>query len=289
MSNVNWPPSLVEDIARGRCILFLGAGVSASAKTDEPENKRPKSWGEFLEFINNEYIHGTNEKEFIKNLIDSKQYLFALQCIRNDIDDGTYHHIIEQEFSTPDYKPSRVHEIISNIDPKIIITTNFDFIYEKAVPRQAITTVVYNNCKNYCDAIRSNKRVLVYAHGNVDNIGDIVFSKEKYFMAKRDYPEFYSITQALFMTNTVLFIGCGMNDPDISLLLENVYIRTSSSKPHYNITLEGVHESLKKDWKKSYNIETIEYGPSYDDLADELEVLYDLVEAYKNSYGLGKI
>jgi len=289
MSKINWPPSLVEDIARGRCVLFLGAGVSASSKTDPPENKSPKPWSEFLSFINNTYITNNHEKEYIENLIESKQFLFALQCIYSNIDKGTYHHIIEQEFSLPDYKPSRVHEYISEIDPKVLITTNFDFIYEKLVPRQAITTVVYNNCGNYSDAIRSNKRVLVYAHGNVDSIGDIVFTKENYFTAKRDYPEFYSITQALFMTNTVLFIGCGMNDPDISLLLENVYIRTSSTKPHYNITLEGVHKSLKDDWKKSYNIETLEYGPSHDDLAGELEELYNQIESYKNSYGIGKI
>lgn len=289
MCKISWPPSLIEDIARGRCIFFLGAGVSASSKTDPPNSKSPMDWGSFLAYINNTYISNPSENAYIKDLIDSKQYLFALQCIHSDVDKGTYHHIIEQEFSVPDYKPSKVHEYISEIDPKIIITTNFDFIYEKYVPRQAITTVVYNNCNNYCDAIRSNKRVLVYAHGNVDNIGGIVFTKEDYYNAKRNHPEFYSITQALFMTNTVLFIGCGLNDPDINLLLENVYIRTSATKPHYNVTLEGVHKTIKEYWKKSYNIETLEYGPKYENLADELKELYDEVEAYKASYGIGKI
>lgn len=289
MRKINWPTPLVEDIARGRCIFFLGAGVSASAKTDSPESRSPRDWKKFLKYINDEYIVDQNEKDYINNLIESKQYLLALQCVYDTVDAGTYRHIIEQEFSVPDYKPSKVHELISDIDPKITITTNFDLIYEKSIPRQAVTTVVYNNCTNYCDAIRSNKRVLVYAHGNVDNIREIVFTKEKYFTAKRDYPEFYSITQALFMTNTVLFIGCGLNDPDINLLLENVYIRTSSLKPHYNVTLEGVHASVKKDWKNSYNIETLEYGPSYDDLISELEELKELVDGTKNSLGLGKV
>lgn len=289
MSRISWPPSLVEDIARGRCVIFLGAGVSSSAKTDPPENRSPRIWGKFLEDINNQFINNPDEKAYIKDLIISKQYLSALQCIYNDIDTGTYHHIIEQEFSAPDYKPSKVHELIFEIDPKIIITTNFDFIYEKTVPRQARTTVVYNNCSNYSDAIRSNKRVIVYAHGNVDNIGEVVFTKENYYNAKRKYPEFYSITQALFMTNTVLFIGCGLNDPDINLMLENVYIRTSSTKPHYNITLEGVHESLIKDWKSSYNIETLQYGPTYDDLEVELYELNNQVLNYRADHGIGKL
>jgi len=30
--------------------------------------------------------------------------------------------------------------------------------------------------------------------------------------------------KALFLTNTVLFIGCGLNDPDVVLLLEDVKI-----------------------------------------------------------------
>lgn len=289
MNKINWPPSLVEDIARGRCIFFLGSGVSASAKTPAPENRKPKIWKDFLESINNQYIKDSSDRSFINNLIINKQFLLALQCIYDLIDSGTYHHIIEEEFSYPDYQPSKVHELIYDIDPKIIITTNFDFIYEKVVPRQAITKVIYNNCNNYSDAIRSNKRVLVYAHGNVDNIGDIVFTKDRYFTAKREHPEFYSITQALFMTNTVLFLGCGLSDPDINLLLENVYIRTSSTKSHYNVTLEGIHQSIKRDWKSSYNIDTLEYGPTHNDLIQELEELKSLVESYKTSYGLGKI
>lgn len=287
--SIQWPPSLIEDIARGRCIFFLGAGVSASAETPAPERRKPKTWGEFLSSINNRFINDVSEKNFINNIIDQKQFLLALQCIYDLVDKGTYHHIIEEEFSNPDYQPSKVHELIYDIDPKIVITTNFDFIYEKTIPRQAFTKVIYNNCNNYSDAIRSNKRVLVYAHGNVDSIGDIVFTKEQYFNAKRAYPEFFSITQGLFMTNTVLFLGCGLNDPDINLLLENVYIRTSSTKPHYNITLEGVHNSVKRDWKCSYNIETLEYGPTYDDLIGELQELKNVVESYKNSYGIGKI
>lgn len=288
MSKIYWPPSLIEDIARGRCIFFLGSGVSASTNSEDPVPRSPKTWEDFLTSVNNTYIRDP-DKDFIAKLIDEKRFLLALQCIYDLIDSGTYHHIISEEFSTPDYQPSRVHELISEIDPKIIITTNFDKIYEKAVPVQAITKVIYDSCGNFSDAIKSNKRVLIYAHGYIDNIGGIVFTKEKYFKAKRDNPEFYSIMQALFMTNTILFIGCGFNDPDINLLLENAYIRTSSTKSHYNVTLEGVHPSIKKDWKSSYNIDTLEYGPTHDDLILELEKLKVSVESYKSSCGIGKI
>lgn len=43
---IDWPERLVEDIARRRCVLFLGSGVSANSVNKEGE--RPKTWTEVL-------------------------------------------------------------------------------------------------------------------------------------------------------------------------------------------------------------------------------------------------
>lgn len=72
MSRINWPPSLIEDIARSRCIFFLGAGVSAGAKTLDPVPKRPKTWDNFLTSINDSFITDPSDKGFIARLIEEK-------------------------------------------------------------------------------------------------------------------------------------------------------------------------------------------------------------------------
>lgn len=44
---INWPEKLIEDIARRRCVLFLGSGVSANSINEA--NDRPKTWTAVLE------------------------------------------------------------------------------------------------------------------------------------------------------------------------------------------------------------------------------------------------
>ena len=43
---INWPQVLVDDIARRKCVIFLGAGVSKNSRNHE--GRIPKNWLEFL-------------------------------------------------------------------------------------------------------------------------------------------------------------------------------------------------------------------------------------------------
>ena len=45
MSDI-WPDNLVEELAYRRCLIFLGSGISATAKNDAGES--PDTWGAFL-------------------------------------------------------------------------------------------------------------------------------------------------------------------------------------------------------------------------------------------------
>ena len=43
---IDWKDSIVNDIAKRRCVLFLGSGVSANCVNDAGE--RPKTWSAVL-------------------------------------------------------------------------------------------------------------------------------------------------------------------------------------------------------------------------------------------------
>lgn len=46
---INWPEDVVEDIARRRCVLYLGSGVSANSVNEKGET--PATWGDFLNSV----------------------------------------------------------------------------------------------------------------------------------------------------------------------------------------------------------------------------------------------
>jgi NAD-dependent SIR2 family protein deacetylase len=274
---IDWPSSLIKEIARRRCILFLGAGVSATSKTSD--GTRPKDWESFL-IEANKLVKKQDKKDQIFDLIQKRNYLLALQAIVNSATPSDYHEFLNENFNNPKFEPSKIHEIIFGLDARIVITTNFDKIYDNYCVQQSSIgfKIITYDSGSIVDEIRSDTYLIIKAHGTIDNINNMIFTKSKYHEAKRDYSNFYEVLKALFITNTVIFIGCSLTDPDVCLLLEDVKIIGKSSKPHFAIIKKGEHNFILEDWKETYNIEAIEYESDHENLIEELNTLSKLVE-----------
>ncbi|TMO80052.1 SIR2 family protein [Pseudoalteromonas sp. S3776] len=280
---INWPKSLVREIARRRVVLFLGAGVSATS-TDSFGN-RPKTWKNFLIEVCS-LVHDTTDQSTIKKLIEDNQFLLALQAISEEANTADYRDILNSNFNNPNFEPSDIHEIILALDASIVITTNFDKIYERyceSTSTDGYKVVSYND-RDLGDLVRSDDRLIVKAHGSINNIGNMIFTKSQYHEAKKNYPQFYELLKAIFLTHTCVFIGCGLDDPDVLLMLEDVKITSSGDLPHYAVFLESeVNKFATRDWKKAYNIDALTYGPSYDGLKPNLEQLLEKVEEFRST------
>ncbi|MCX4065140.1 SIR2 family protein [Pseudomonas sp. S1Bt30] len=274
---ITWPQMLVTEVARRRCILFLGAGVASSAKTEA--GLRPLAWKDFLAEAA-ELVPRVHKPE-IKSLIDSNKLLLALQAIRDQADAGDYRALLDKSFNNAAFIPSDLHNIIFSLDSRLVITTNFDKIYEKhclTASTEGFKVIPYYS-SSLGDEIRSDTRLIIKAHGSIDDISKMVFTKAEYHAAKENHSSFYTILKALLLTNTCIFIGCGMDDPDVLLLLEEVRITANPQRPHYALLKEGSHSSfVKSDLASAYNIKVLEYGPNHSDLISDLEALLDLVE-----------
>ncbi|RXT08860.1 SIR2 family protein [Ammoniphilus sp. CFH 90114] len=277
---INWPDNLVEEIAYRRCVLFLGAGVSASAKNNEEQS--PKKWGEFINDAIDLISTPTEEKlAFIRRMVDQGNYLLALQAIVDSCDPGRYANYLRQNFSRPNFKASKLHEYIKSIDSKIVVTTNFDKIYENLCNEHGYTAANYSETKKILTNLKTTENLIIKAHGTIDDVDSLVFTQKQYNEAKKKYPGFYNILNSLFLTNTVLFLGYSLNDPDINLILELVANSSSSSSPHYVVIKQGIDIEIKKYWQECYNIYPLEYGPEYENFEENILSLHDKVWEYR--------
>jgi len=277
---INWPNALVTEVARRRCILFLGAGVASSAKTEAGVS--PLTWKDFLK----EAANLVPEKhEEIHSLIDQNKLLLALQAIRDEADAGDYQALLDRSFNNAAFIPSDLHKTIFNLDSRIVITTNFDKIYEKhclTASTEGFKVIPYYSA-SLGDEIRSDTRLIIKAHGSIDDISKMIFTKAEYHLAKEEHSSFYAILKALLLTNTCIFIGCSMDDPDVLLILEEVRITANPKRPHYALLKEGSHSPfVKNDLASAYNIRTLEYGPDHINLIDDLANLLSLVESMRS-------
>lgn len=280
-NKINWPKNLIEELAHRRCILFLGSGISATSKNDE--GKAPPTWGEFLENIKSlKSDMSTDDRSFIEEMLKQKNYMMALQAIYNLSDTGEYDKYLKDTYLRAGYLPSEVHKAIKEIDSKIVITTNFDKIYDQLCNDHAYGIFDYKEAKSIITNIKSPEHIIVKAHGNIDDTNGIIFTTKQYFQVQSEHPDFYCLLRALFLTHTIVFLGYGLNDPDINLVLQSLNNTSNPTAPHYIVLKKGTSGHLKALWRESYNISVIEYGPNYSNLDQNIMDLRDEVLTFRS-------
>ena len=287
---IQWGDALVKEIAARRCIIFLGAGASASCKPilGDPAN-RPPDWESLLKTLN-ERVPVGQDQLLADDLIKELKFLDAAEVIAHAITRADYADAMRQMLELPRYQQSPMHEHVLSLDPKIVITTNFDQIYDRYCTGGAggAAATGYNIVK-YTDAhlvqqLRSPVRTIVKAHGCISQTDHMVLTRSGYFEARRQYGHFFRVLDALCLTNTILFLGYSLSDPDIQLALENATISATSTNTHYFIAPSGTHSALRNAAARAYNLTYMEYqNGDFAGLDKSLRNLVDRVLDYRTS------
>lgn len=111
---IDWPNEL--DIAARRSVLFLGAGVSRNAQN--AHGVHPRGWSAFLRHLAS-LAPNAEQKAEITQCIDDADLLTAV-----------FKTEMLQEFSGNAYQPAKIHDDLSLVDSRLVMTTNFDKLYE---------------------------------------------------------------------------------------------------------------------------------------------------------------
>lgn len=276
---IDWPQELVADLGRRKAVVVLGSGISRNSVN--ADGKRPSDWVEFLNTVSDEI----NPKRHIQSLMKQKDYLTACEVIKKSVGRDMFHNALRAEFLTPQYEAADIHASIFKLDSRIVATPNFDKIYETYANHEANGSIVikHHYDPDVAEAIRSTGRVILKIHGTIDSPERMIFTRREYAEAREKYRQFYSLLEALALTHTFLFIGCGINDPDIRLLLEDTFFRHPSARPHIFVLPTGMHKSVVEIMQESMNISILTYSPAknHKALMDSIENLANLVEQHR--------
>ena len=248
--------------------------------TDEDGIKASELEGEFAE------MNGWEAETDAEQLLNGLGIEPELQAIADLCDSGEYSNYLKSQYLRGKYKPSKVHELIKDLDSKIVVTTNFDKLYEGLCHEPEYLTFDYTDTRSIIGSIKAPENIIIKAHGSIDDTEKLIFTAKQYYQAQEQYPEFYHLMTALFLTHTVVFFGYSLNDPDINLLLQFLHNTANSSCPHYMIDKKGNKPQMVKHWKDTYNVSLLEYGDDYSCLESSLEELRDLVFELRAERGM---
>lgn len=278
---ITWPDYLVEDIARRQTVLFLGAGISKNASSKSGE--RPPDWKEFLSSV---LCRISGDTTFISQLISENDYLTACEMIVNKLGYDFYEYA-KEKFLRPGYDSHDIHKVIFQLDSRIVATPNVDKIYDTYANQESKSTIIVKNYydDDLADLIRGQDRLIIKVHGTIDKPKNMIFTRKDYANGRCNYSSFYNILSALTLTHTFCFLGCGLSDPDIRLLLENYTFIYPKCRPHYMVTSE---ESINNDYrrviKENCNLELLTYSSinNHLELLESITQLVGLVDQTRN-------
>jgi hypothetical protein len=274
---IAWGDELVSAIARRRSVIMIGSGVSRNSTN--ADGKRPATWVDFLKSA-----AAKIDSPVIAELIDQRDYLTACELIKKKVGDDVFVNLVQAEYQRPGYRPAQIHEHIYNLDSSIVATPNFDLIYDTYAYNASHGTVIKKDHTS-SDILYSisggDSRLLLKTHGSADAPGNLIFTRRDYAEARTKYQVFYALIKSLVLTHTFVFVGCGIDDPDIRSLFEDVQYVYGRMPFHYMTLPEGeVHADILSVASESMKIKFLTYSPDkgHAELTESLGELVQLVE-----------
>ena len=161
----------IQDIrkmqAAERLVVFVGSGVSA--------NSGIRSWVNLVERMAEKIGYEFDSKQYSsEELLRVPEYYYN-QSESNNHEE--YYNEISEVF-LGDYLPNELDELILNICPQHIITTNYDKLLEKS---NSVNLGLYSVVAKDEDLLAgSGNHYIVKMHGDIENVESVVLKETDY-------------------------------------------------------------------------------------------------------------
>ena len=232
---------LIENIKKGKVILFFGSGALYGAKL--PGKDIPCGNG-LRDILCDEYLNDSfksSELSHVSAMAISQAGLFVVQDF------------IKNYFS--DLKPADFHKKIPLFKWRALFTTNYDLLIEKCYgsvsePVQDLSVILSNEDNIDETRITNNKLPYIKLHGCVtrthDSLLPLILTTDQYNDCLSSRNRLFNHLYELAYENTVVFVGHSLLDPNIRYILLQLEKESPHGQRHY-LLKPGV-DSIERDF-----------------------------------------
>ncbi|OBU18008.1 hypothetical protein AYY19_11215 [Photobacterium aquimaris] len=220
-----------------RLAIFVGSGISKSSDTDYMSLPL---WSDLINEIKSD-LAITEEVDYLK--LAQLHYLeFGEQRQNQTL----------KKYFPENIEPSSLHSTILKVNPRVIITTNWDCIIEKAIEKEGY---LYETICTDKDLVKStNQNKFIKIHGDFKN-HNIVFKEDDYLNYSRNFPLIENYIKSIFSTHTVLFLGYSYNDINLKHIMKWIQSHSSSVPPMYLVNFNS--NTPQEIYLKNYGVTTL--------------------------------
>ncbi len=195
------PKPLLDDIVQGQCVPIIGAGFSRNAEL--PPGFEMPLWEDI----------GKHLAQQMRNY----PYTTPIDAISAFCHEFSRAKLVEQLRSllhVDKAQPGQAHLAFADLPFDIIVTTNFDFLLERAyhLKRRPYYPIVDEDQLSIGNVFQDTR--ILKIHGDLNHPGRLIVTEDDYDTFLEKYPLICTYLANLLISRTPLFIGYSLEDPD---------------------------------------------------------------------------
>jgi len=235
MLNLRSIRGYLDDIRKAKenntLAIFVGAGITRRAERD---GVKIPLWSDLINDLKEE-LDDCVEEDFLK--------IAELYYLKH----GNKNYVSKIKNSIPPkIQPSDIHKLILELNPQVIITTNWDNLFEQAIEENGYFYDVIACDKDLGVSFLPKK--LIKMHGDFSH-HNFVFKESDYISYRENFPLIENYVKSILSSSTVLFLGYSFHDYNLKQILAWINRRTTSTPNLYII------QDKDNKWERRY-IET---------------------------------
>ncbi|WP_294406747.1 SIR2 family protein [uncultured Clostridium sp.] len=188
---------LKEALKDEKLVIFVGAGIS--------KNSGIPTWGQTVRTFA-EKIGYPSHRLTTDEYIRIPQYFYGIDKSKNHEE---YYKTLLKSVNF-EVKPNIINNLIAEIHPKHIVTTNYDKLMDMAADDYEIITIDRELLKV------KGKNYLIKMHGDIDDVKGIVFKEDDYLQYSESHRVMEIFLKSLLIDHVFLFVGYSLNDYNLN-------------------------------------------------------------------------
>lgn len=224
-------------------------------------------------------------------------YISQLQGNDEDPIKGLQYYVTQNGIDVDDFKKEIAHkflnlkydlrhELLAKLPIRNYWTTNFDTLMEDALKATREQRDVMKTNESFITAEERRDNVVYKLHGDANEPNGIVILQDDYDNYPKSHCNFVTALENELATNSMLFLGYSLNDPDILNILNTLKLKTPSLQTHYFVLQRAPKE---KESAQKYRIDELTKNGIITCLYDEHTEIDEILKRVYKKYMTRKV